>query len=167
MICKETVTKFCCEDLALIENYEQTISDNSQTWECHHRLEVQDNKIVSRQELINNNLYYNRPANELIFLTCSEHSRLHSSNRTEEVLKKVSESQKGRKFSQEHCEKLSKAHSGKHPWNYGKKVDSIHWHSYDEEDYESFDEYLSEFITEVAKEIDQYNKDIEPVMVHN
>lgn len=48
----------------------------------------------------------------------------------------------------------------------GKKVDSIHWHSYDEEDYESFDEYLSEFITEVAKEIDQYNKDIEPVMVH-
>ena len=49
----------------------------------------------------------------------------------------------------------------------GKKVDSLYWHSYDPEDYESFDEYLNEFIIETAKEIDNYNKDIEPRIVHN
>ena len=76
MICENAVRKYCCEDISLIENYDKAINDNTQTWHCHHRLEIELNK--SRQELINLNLYNNRPANELIFLTNSEHKALHN-----------------------------------------------------------------------------------------
>ena len=41
MIC-ETVKKFCSEDPSLIENYDLAIADETQTWECHHRLEIQE-----------------------------------------------------------------------------------------------------------------------------
>lgn len=124
MICKTTVKKFCSENISLIENYNKAIEDVNETWHCHHKLEIQNNKIISKEELIKNNLYYNRPANELIFLTRSEHQNLHASNRSENYYKKLSEGQKGRKFSQEHKERLSKAHVGKKPWNIGKKLDS-------------------------------------------
>ena len=76
MICENAVRKYCCEDISLIENYQAAINDKEQTWDCHHRLEIELNK--SRQELINLNLYNNRPANELIFLTHSEHKALHN-----------------------------------------------------------------------------------------
>lgn len=79
MICHRTVITFCCEDLNLIENYETAINDKEQTWHCHHRLEIQNGKVYSRKDLIDMNLYYNRPASELIFLTKSMHSSLHSS----------------------------------------------------------------------------------------
>ena len=124
MICEHTVKKFCSEDISLIENYDKAIVDTTQTWHCHHRLEIQNDKIISKQELIENDLYYNRPASELIFLTSFEHSSLHSSNRSEEVYRKMSENQKCRTFSQEHRDKLSKAHIGKKVWNSGKKLDS-------------------------------------------
>ena len=74
MICEKSAKKFCCEDISLIENYQEAIND-SERWECHHKLGV--NK--SRQELKENDLYFNRPANELIFLTKKEHRALHMS----------------------------------------------------------------------------------------
>jgi hypothetical protein len=67
---------FCCEDLSLVENYKQAVNDNSQLWDCHHHLELSLN--LSMQELKDRNLYYNRPASELIFLTHSDHMKLHS-----------------------------------------------------------------------------------------
>ncbi len=70
------VYKYCKDDLSLIENYELAINDNKQMWDCHHRLEIKLN--VSAQYLIDNNLYFNRPASELIFLTKSEHSSIHN-----------------------------------------------------------------------------------------
>ena len=76
------VKKFCCEDLSLIENYEKAINDNTQIWHCHHRLEIQDGKSVSVKELKENNLYFHRPASELIFLTEKEHSKLHNPGKT-------------------------------------------------------------------------------------
>ena len=75
MICKNRVKKFCSEDISLIENYQEAINDTTQTWHCHHRLEIELNK--SGNELINMNLYYNRPASELIFLRKSDHMSLH------------------------------------------------------------------------------------------
>lgn len=75
MICKKKVKQFCSEDISLIENYQEAIIDHTQTWHCHHRLEIELNK--SGNELISMNLYYNRPASELIFLTKSDHMSLH------------------------------------------------------------------------------------------
>lgn len=75
MICKKSVKHFCSEDISLIENYQEAINDTTQTWHCHHRLEIELDK--SGNDLINMNLYYNRPASELIFLTKREHMSLH------------------------------------------------------------------------------------------
>lgn len=76
MINFKKVSRFCCENISLIENYDKAINDISQTWHCHHRFET--DKHMSRDELIDANMYFYRPANELIFLTKSEHRRIHS-----------------------------------------------------------------------------------------
>lgn len=151
MICIQTVKNFCCEDISLIENYEQAINDKTQTWECHHRKET-DEKIF-RKQLIKNDEYYNRPANELIFLTKAEHTSLHNRNmpierknklceslkgenhpmygkhHSEETIKKFKESRKGecngmygKHHSEETKQKISEAHRGKPSWNKGKKM---------------------------------------------
>lgn len=73
MICKY-ISKFCCEDAALIENYEEALAD-IETWDLHHRREIDEN--LRADELKQMGLYYNRPASELIFLTKSEHMSLH------------------------------------------------------------------------------------------
>ena len=78
MINEKYAKKFCCEDLSLIENYELAINDTTQTWDCHHRGEVLPCGRFSRADLKKFGLYYNRPAAELIFLTKSEHKKLHS-----------------------------------------------------------------------------------------
>lgn len=78
----KNVKKFCCEVISLIENYEKAINDNTQIQHCHHRLEIQDGKSVSVKELKENNLYFHRPASELIFLTEKEHSKLHNPGKT-------------------------------------------------------------------------------------
>ena len=78
----KNIQEFCCEDVSLIENYDKAIAD-SERWDCHHRLEIQNNKTISKDELIQNNLYFNRPASELIFLTVSEHAKLHGYHRTQ------------------------------------------------------------------------------------
>ena len=98
------IKRFCSEDISKIENYDKAISDKSKTvWDCHHKLEIKLNK--SYKELKEIGLYYNRPASELIFLTHSEHARMH---------------QKDRLRSQEARDKISKSITGeKHPM-YGK-----------------------------------------------
>lgn len=94
MINFKYASRFCKEDMSLIENYEQAANDKTQTWDCHHRLEIELN--LSRQELKDRNLYYDRPASELIFLTHSDHMKLHKSRRTvtEETKKKQGDARK-------------------------------------------------------------------------
>ena len=92
MICYTMVSLFCNEDISLIENYEQAATDIIQTWHCHHRLEIQDNIILSKNDLIRQNLYFNRPASELIFLTKSEHMQLHAKNRSKQTRKLIADS---------------------------------------------------------------------------
>ena len=78
MICNETVKKYCSGDISHIENYYNAINDQTQTWHCHHRLEIPDNgTTISPKELKSKGLYYNRPPSELILLTRREHMRLH------------------------------------------------------------------------------------------
>ena len=63
----------------LIENYELAAKDNLDGWNIHHRLELHPDCTVrfTRQSLIKLELYYNRPPAELIWLSHSEHSRMH------------------------------------------------------------------------------------------
>lgn len=72
-----------CKEYWLIENYDKALADNFKGWHCHHRLELHPDGSIrfTREGLINADLYVNRPPEELIFLTISEHSKLHGVNR--------------------------------------------------------------------------------------
>lgn len=63
----------------MIENYEEAVN-SEERWECHHRLELDDdgNFLNSRDDLKRKGLYYNRPPEELIFLTKTYHRKIHN-----------------------------------------------------------------------------------------
>ena len=79
MINEKRVKWYCSEDIALIENYHQAISDEERVWEIHHRRECdsEGRTLFTHKQLIDLGLYYNRPAVELIFVTRSMHWKLH------------------------------------------------------------------------------------------
>ena len=118
MINERNAYAYCKEDISKIENYDKAIADTTQTWVCHHRTEIWWN--CTAQDLIDNQCYYNRKACELIFLTNSEHARLHKPfhNRvfTDEYRRKLSEAKKGVKRPKSVCNKISKAVKG-HKYN--------------------------------------------------
>ena len=93
MINCEGTKQYCCEDISKIENFELASSDETQMWDIHHRNEITENK--TRKDLIADGKYYNVPASELIFLTRSEHMKLHSNNRSGELKNKIREAIKG------------------------------------------------------------------------
>lgn len=129
----KNIQEFCCEDISLIENYDKAIVD-SERWDCHHRLEIQNNKIISKDELIQNNLYFNRPASELIFLTVSEHAKLHGYHRTQEIRKQISQKLKGHTVSEECKNKISLSKIGfRHNMESRKKIRKAslgkHWYT--------------------------------------
>lgn len=115
MISEARVKKYC-KDYTRIENYEKAIVD-SEVWDCHHRLESHtsdgEERLVqlSRAELKALGMYYDRPPEELIFLTHEEHAKLLS--HSEEYKREMSEKLKGRHHSEEHKKKISEA--CKHP----------------------------------------------------
>ncbi len=83
MINTKQAKKYCREPIENIENYKEAISDTTKTWEIHHRDEIRvlPSGIVairSKEELIETGRYYGCPANELIFLTSSDHMGLHN-----------------------------------------------------------------------------------------
>lgn len=101
-----------CKDYENIENYEAAKKDNFKGWHCHHRLETHTPDGERREvdigykELKALGIYYNRPAEELIFLTTREHSGLHTKGKQAW--------NKGKKMSEEFCRKNSESHKGKH-----------------------------------------------------
>lgn len=139
MICEKNVKNYCKDDITKIENYEKAINDKTQTWDCHHRLELHTDGTVrfTHEGMIRAEIYYNRPANELIFLKHSEHQRLHTKGKTswikgkqhnDETKRKISESNKGKTkgkkrkpFSAEHRQNLSVSMKGRTPWNKNNK----------------------------------------------
>lgn len=70
---------YCSEDVSLIENYHEAIADEKRTWDIHHRRECdsEGRTLFTHKQLKEMNLYYNRPASELIFVTRSMHKKLH------------------------------------------------------------------------------------------
>lgn len=132
MINKYNTKRFCKEDISKIENYDKAINDTTQMWHCHHRDEVKVlpsgmTIVRSKQELIENGRYYNCPANELIFLTKSEHSRLHKKGQilSEEHRRKISEAKKGKLRSEETRRKISESQKGKSSWNKSKTTSTF------------------------------------------
>lgn len=120
-----------CSDIENVENFEKALADNFVGWECHHRLETHtpDGKRrdvdVSQKELQALDMYYHRPASELIFLITREHNAYRKGRlKSEEAKKKMSESHKGKKLSDETRKKLSEAKKGKNIWTKG-----IRWYN--------------------------------------
>ncbi len=126
---------FCCEDITKIENYEQAVSDKSESWQCHHRAEVLPCGNFSANVLKRFGLYWHRPASELIFLTRSQHCTLHRKNQapeekmkrksrviTKETRERLSKAAMGRSFSEETRKKLSAAKQGSRHPNFGKHL---------------------------------------------
>lgn len=98
MINKKKANLYCKDDLSKIENYDKAIADTTQTWDIHHRLELTlDGEYAhSKEDLIRLGMYSHRPYFELIFLTHSEHKRLHWKGVSDETRRKMSETAKAR-----------------------------------------------------------------------
>lgn len=101
---KHTFERYC-KDYESIENYYKAKADNFKGWHCHHRLETHtsdgERRLVdiTQKELIALNMYYHRPAEELIFLPRSEHEAFRKGKpRSAETRKKLSELNKGNKY---------------------------------------------------------------------
>lgn len=79
MINENYAKRYCSEDISLIENYHQAIADKERMWDIHHRKECDEEgrTLFTGKQLIEINLYFNRPASELIFVTRSMHWKLH------------------------------------------------------------------------------------------
>ena len=72
-----------CKDVTKVENYNLALADNFVNWVQHHRLETHNSDgekrlvQITAEELKALDMYYNRPAEELIWLTRAEHINIH------------------------------------------------------------------------------------------
>ena len=84
MISEKRAKRYCSEDISLIENYHEAISDEERRWEIHHRRECDENgrTLFTHKQLIDMGLYFKRPASELLFVTRSMHWKLHREMRS-------------------------------------------------------------------------------------
>ena len=113
MINMNQAHRFCRDDISKIENYDKAIADTTQTWHLHHRLELTlDGEFaLSLEQLKMHDMYYHRPYYELIFLTPSEHRRIHNIGQSEDTRNKRICSLNGHYVSDETKRKLSEAAS--------------------------------------------------------
>ena len=79
MINEKCAKRYCSEEISLIENYHEALSDQTKMWDIHHRRECdsEGRTLFTHKQLIEMNLYLNRPASELVFVTRSMHNKLH------------------------------------------------------------------------------------------
>lgn len=125
MVNIQKAKEYCCEDISNIENYDAAVKDDKM-WDCHHRNEIA--MKLSKKELNKANLYFDRPACELIFLTRREHTKLHFNRESKQIVG-MQMANKGKKASAETRAKMSEAMKGrvsptkgKAPWNKGKTL---------------------------------------------
>lgn len=149
MINMKNVKRFCKGDYTQIENYEEAVADNSQTWYIHHRDEIRILPsgmvaVRSAAELKENGRYFKCPANELIFLTRKDHVALHApyinkrlgSKHTDDTRKKMSQSHYAGTYSDFYT-KFKLHHVGKtcktdqklynYEYHYFKKTGKCRW----------------------------------------
>ena len=88
MINEHNAKRFCSEDISLIENYHQAISDEKRMWDIHHRRECdsEGRTLFTKKQLKEMGLYFKRPASELIFVTRSMHWKLHREKCSKPIL---------------------------------------------------------------------------------
>lgn len=116
MINIKSVNSYCKDPISLIENYEVAVN-STETYDCHHRLEIDLN--LSRKELKGRDLYLNRPASELIFLTHSEHLRLHKTGERNYNYGKSPKDRMSSDVYEQWCKKQSDLHKGEKNPLYG------------------------------------------------
>lgn len=141
MISIRHAQEFCKDDISEIENYNEAIADMSFLWHCHHKAEINDNK--TKQQLIDDGLYYSCPAKELVFLTSNAHLSLHQtgirnnffghhhSDATKNVISqkmskimlgnKHGKGCKGKPFTESHKENIKNSKLGCKRYNDGNK----------------------------------------------
>ena len=109
-----------CTDYKNIENYTEAVKSPLK-YDLHHRREISE--MQSASDLIDENLYFHRPPEELVFLEHGEHIRLHNANLSEETKNRMSDAKKGKPKSVETKQKMSDAKIGRH-WHLenGKRV---------------------------------------------
>ena len=117
---------YCCENISKIENYNKALASKT-TWDIHHKREITENK--TKQQLIDEDLYFNRPADELIFLSRKEHNRIHREHNPKNMInwiKAGSAAVRGVNKTDEHKQKISdslKEYFKSHDhWNKGGTV---------------------------------------------
>lgn len=77
-------------DETLIENYKKALNDKTQTWVCHHRAELDGPEALLIEDLKARGLYWNQPPEALIFLTNSDHIKMHSAGKNNPMYGKSS-----------------------------------------------------------------------------
>lgn len=137
-----TAVKKFCKDYTRIENYEEAVKDTTRTWICHHIL----GEILSREQLLDHDFYYDVPPCMLKFVTRAEHICIHNKGRTgkknpmygrtgkrspnygkkftDETRKKMSEAHKGRKFTDKTRKKMSEAQNRRYARQHLEKYDT-------------------------------------------
>lgn len=126
--CDEYTRLRVCKEYWKVENYELAKADNFEGWVMHHKLEIGTDYRNTAHDLKMMNLYYNRPPEELIFLTLREHVSLHKKGikLSEEHRLKCSKGRKGKKHSEETKRKISESGKDKHKYWLGKKFTDEH-----------------------------------------
>ena len=99
MINEENAKRYCKDDISEIYGYQDAIADKHNVWACHHCLGL----IYTKKELIEKGLYYNQPAEMLMFVEKGIHEKLHW----------ITQDERKRK--------ISEMYSGKNSPNYGKR----------------------------------------------
>ena len=109
-------------DESLIENYDKALADTTQTWICHHRRELEPTRMTV-EDLKEQGLYWNRPPEELIFLTSSDHAKLHYTGENNPMYNKSSWekcTEEERKIRvQKYSNSMRGKNIGKRMWNNG------------------------------------------------
>ena len=120
--------KAYCKDYQNIENFAEAYNDLSETWHCHHKLEIHGDYENTMEDLKLMNLYYNRPAAELIFLRASDHISLHLKGKIPNNHNDLIISNIGRKNTDESKQRMSEsAKHRKKPHPGGKCFKGMKW----------------------------------------
>lgn len=101
--------KYCYESIELIQGFKEA-SESAEMYHVHHRFEDMG---LSRKDLIELGLLYNRPACELMFIDGKEHNRRHSTyDLSEAYLKSLYQKGHIPKFTEAHRSHISEAKKG-------------------------------------------------------
>lgn len=132
---------YCAGPVSKIEGFLEMFEDESESkWLIHHRLEthtfdgkewVKREKSISMKKLIEMDLYYHRPPEELIFMKVSDHQSLHTSfqtpwNKGKKGVQVVSEETKKKisKYQKEHTN-AGRWKKGQPSWNKGTNISGM------------------------------------------